>query len=236
MTNFIIVQKTCTKCKTPKSLSAFSKHRGKKSNTDQLRPVCKDCANEEGRGRYKGRPYAYDQEAARRRYQTRKAAGICVTCKIAPARKNRVHCVRCIKVETARQKALRAKASSQGLCKSCQHAAALANNPLCEKCYLKVIMKRNLGSSAHWKLGLEKLEKQNRQCAYTKEPLILGLNDSIDHIYPVKRFPNQRHDLANFEWVTRQVNTMKAGYTPQEFLSTITKILANSNGRVYASP
>lgn len=70
-----------------------------------------------------------------------------------------------------------------------------------------------------------KLREQGHACAYTGEKIVLGVNDSLDHIYPARRFPHLRNDPKNVEWVTRLVNTMKTDLTREEFLTMIGNIL-----------
>ena len=52
-------------------------------------------------------------------------------------------------------------------------------------------------------------------------PLILGKNDSLDHIYPAERFPEKRTDPTNVEWATREVNETKRERTPDEFMALL---------------
>jgi hypothetical protein len=56
-------------------------------------------------------------------------------------------------------------------------------------------------------------------------PLTLGVNDSLDHIYPLARFPERATDPTNIEWVSRKINEMKRDRTPDEFLALIGQIL-----------
>ena len=62
-------------------------------------------------------------------------------------------------------------------------------------------------------------------------PLILGKNDSLDHIYPAERFPEKRTDPTNVEWVTREVNQTKRDRTPDEFMALLQLILERRLGR-----
>jgi CRISPR/Cas system Type II protein with McrA/HNH and RuvC-like nuclease domain len=82
-----------------------------------------------------------------------------------------------------------------------------------------------LRSSHHWRAIRAKFEAQGGRCAYTGQPLILGLNDSLDHVYPVSRYPARAEDPANIEWTTREVNQMKRDRTPAEFLALLKVIL-----------
>jgi len=102
-------------------------------------------------------------------------------------------------------------------------------------CYLKKIARNRLGSNRYWTQLRNKLTQQNYRCVYTGTPLQLGVNDSLDHIYPVQRFPDRAHDPNNVEWVTREINEMKRDRTPDEFLSLIQRILNNRQTLTVAS-
>jgi len=90
----------------------------------------------------------------------------------------------------------------------------------CEPYYFKKTSIDCLKTAKHAELISEKLKAQNYRCAYTGEPIELGVNDSLDHILPTSRFPELRTDPANVEWVTRKVNCMKWDSTRKEFLET----------------
>lgn len=85
--------------------------------------------------------------------------------------------------------------------------------------------RRNLGSNRHWKAIKNKLQEQGYICPYTGEKLVLGVNASLDHIYPVFHYPDLKNDPENVEWVTQEINEMKRDRTPQEFLALISHIL-----------
>jgi len=91
----------------------------------------------------------------------------------------------------------------------------------CQECYLKRTAKNNLGSEDFAPLLLAKLEAQQWMCPYTDEILVLGHNDSIDHILPRSRFPDLATDPENVQWVLRDVNSMKNQLTNDEFLGLV---------------
>lgn len=90
---------------------------------------------------------------------------------------------------------------------------------ICQTCYLKRSASSALGSSSYWMLLLDKLNRQKWKCAYTGIPLSLRENASVDHILPVSRFPQYRHNINNVEWVDWRVNHMKLSMTKDEFIS-----------------
>ena len=105
---------------------------------------------------------------------------------------------------------------------------SLKNNEkyrLCETCYLKKMSRQSLGTDRHWATLREKLATQQYCCAYTGEALVLGVNDSLDHILPMHHFPDSARTPANVEWVTREINEMKRNRTPEQFLTLIHRIL-----------
>jgi 5-methylcytosine-specific restriction endonuclease McrA len=56
-----------------------------------------------------------------------------------------------------------------------------------------------LGSSKYWSRLRDKLVSQGYRCVYTGELLVLGVNDSLDHIYPASRFPERAKDPNNLK-------------------------------------
>jgi 5-methylcytosine-specific restriction endonuclease McrA len=104
--------------------------------------------------------------------------------------------------------------------------AAGLHHRYCETCYLKNKAKNRLGSRRSWTALKERLQAQGGRCSYTGFALVLGVNDSVDHIKPLDQHPELRSDPTNIEWVCREVNEMKRNRTPEEFLSFLRTILA----------
>lgn len=99
---------------------------------------------------------------------------------------------------------------------------------ICQVCYLKRSASSTLGSSSQWPLLLDKLNQQKWKCAYTGIPLVLRENASIDHILPVSRYPQYRHNIRNVEWVDWRVNHMKLSMTRDEFIQFSRQIAQRS--------
>lgn len=162
--------------------------------------------------------------------------GLCMNCHIRPTIQGKTYCVECKARKADYHRARRAKHIAVGMCGNCGKKPplpAMVHNEryrLCEKCYLQKTSMMRLGSRKLWRVLAEKLEGQNYRCAYTGDKLILGLNDSIDHILPASRYPQYKTDPANVEWVTREVNEMKRDRTPEEFLGLIQTILRHRKG------
>jgi hypothetical protein len=100
-----------------------------------------------------------------------------------------------------------------------------AKHAVCESCYLKHVARERLGSKRLWPALKQQLEMQGYKCAYTGDALILGVNDSADHKFPISRFPEQASDATNIEWVRRDINGMKRDRTPDEFRQLLSQIL-----------
>jgi hypothetical protein len=170
---------------------------------------------------------AYQQRRRSRRIST----ALCLDCGL-PTGSNRRKCAQCRQRDVGYARSKSEHWAKQGLCADCGKApplesTACANRyPRCEACYFRRAAKDRLGSSKVWKNLREKLIAQDYRCPYTGEQLVLGVNDSVDHKYPVARFPERAHDPNNIEWVSRPINEMKRDRTPEEFMSLIAHILS----------
>jgi hypothetical protein len=124
-----------------------------------------------------------------------------------------------------------ARLAEEGLCTRCgknKFLPSMKNRVSkykdCIDCYLKRSSQKHFGSDKFTDFLLDKLKSQEWICPYTGDKLVLGDNDSVDHIHPQKRFPDQATDLNNIEWISRRVNMMKQDLLPDEFLDLIAKI------------
>jgi hypothetical protein len=161
----------------------------------------------------------------------RRERRICKNCG-DPPELERGRCATCLQNATEQAWRVRQRRKESGVCVRCGRHEVLPGleakaERLCEPCYLKKVCRFNFGTSLHWQRLAEKLVVQQGRCAYTGESLILGVNDSLDHIKPISRFPELRGDPENTEWVCRSVNEMKRDRTPEEFLCLIRQILAH---------
>jgi hypothetical protein len=169
--------------------------------------------------------------------ENRLASGLCVICGSRPPKPQCVTCEPCINSRVSYRKNREGEFVAKGLCGVCgkvpsmPHMTASLTYRLCETCYLRKLALGNLGSKKLWPVIRDKLIAQDWKCAYTGELLVLSVNDSLDHIYPLSRFPERATDPTNIEWVCRQVNEMKRDRTPEEFLTMIQHIL---DYRLYA--
>jgi 5-methylcytosine-specific restriction endonuclease McrA len=161
---------------------------------------------------------------------SRRKVQFCISCG-APRLRGRSKCAPCLARDAQYQVDMRARWTSAGLCAGCGQRPPLATlrenteHRVCEACYFHNAARARLGSRTHWQALRARLIAQDFTCPYTGTRLVLGVNDSVDHIYPISRFPKLRDDPANIEWVRRDVNGMKGDRTPGEFLALIHRIL-----------
>jgi hypothetical protein len=225
MTESIIQQKSCSSCQQTQPVSSFSNNIRQKDGKDTF---CKKCQSEYHNQWKANNSNAVKQIAANRRNRL-KIKRLCLHCSVNPAQKFKSCCERCSKKQAVRRKTYRIEQTQKGFCASCLKTPYLVNTvksfPLCETCYFKQKARRNLGNGLFWQQIKAKLEQQNYLCPYTGEKLILGVNDSLDHIKPINHFPELKNDIENIEWTTRAINEMKRDRTPEQFLSFIQHIL-----------
>jgi hypothetical protein len=110
-----------------------------------------------------------------------------------------------------------------GKCPECGNAKLL-HSLLCIDCYFEDVAKKRTGSRRNGPSLKMLFEQQNGMCAYTQEPLILGLNASLDHVEPESKTGRLEFRLNDYEWVTRRVNLMKGSLSKDEFLSLVETI------------
>jgi len=129
----------------------------------------------------------------------------------------------------------RLQLADKGICTFCGKEPQLDSlrtvakqSRLGEVCYLKRKSYDFFGTNKYWEHIRLVLEEQGCKCSYTGQEIVLGENDSLDHVLPKKRFPDKRKDLDNIQWVTRRVNKMKDDMTEDEFLSLVALILNHS--------
>lgn len=145
-------------------------------------------------------------------------------------------CTDCHKRNMDEIKERRKRWSREGRCRDCGKDSAvlglmkrnmpggIRKSKYCRDCYLKMMSRSLLGSSKWWTELLAKLDSADWRCGYTGEVLVLGENLSFDHVYPVLRFPEKRHDPDNLIPCTLEVNLAKRDRTKDEFLAFVTKI------------
>lgn len=142
-----------------------------------------------------------------------------------------VHCRTCCAVSTRRRVDRRKAARLCVVCGSRPLPSLREKGrvPYCERCYMRKTAGQNLRNTKLWLVLRDKLLSQRFRCAYTGEVLVLGVNDSVDHILPRSRFPEIAREMSNVEWVTRRVNEMKKNLTRDEFLDLLRGIVERAH-------
>lgn len=194
--------------------------------------LCPDCGRKPMLGRTLcNKCCARNTNGKKAREKTRNLSGRCATCN-KPKLSSRRLCDTCHKDFENQKKARQKTLISKGLCSSCgkkPYLPSLKNisktTKLCQVCYIKLVSCNRFGSIKHWEALLDILKAQNYYCAYTGEKLILGMNDSVDHILPRSRYPDRTFDITNIQWITRVMNTMKLNLLDCEFLAEIDKVV-----------
>ena len=169
----------------------------------------------------------------------RTAKSMCHTCNIRKQKPGRLRCQLCTDISNNAQERRRIRLRAAGLCDKCgQEPHIPFVEPIiqrgfvikggvwttCRTCYLKKHSSTIFKTNRRHKELLAILDSQDGKCPYTGETLVFGNNASLDHKYPVSRFPELRGNLDNLEWVTDRVNIMKRDLTKNEFLSLTIKI------------
>ncbi len=214
-----------------------SKRRQKKLSSLGL---CKMCGQlpVDGDHKYCGgclkRANASSRLSAARRHQE----GRCFSCGKPKENAQKQSCIGCQKKSNEKTRKLRAERQANGLCRTCGAEGlrsktglrSLQRKVLCKNCYLKVLAKNCLGAEKLLLVLVGILEKHDWRCFYTGEKLIVGENLSIDHLDPVGRFPERKHDPENLVPCTWQVNLMKRDKTKDEFLAAVMAIARHHQG------
>ncbi len=163
-----------------------------------------------------------------------KAKGLCLACGKESGGKTR--CPDCAVKSVAAAREARERYAAAGLCRNCGKEAVTSKVSMhgrvrengrgthCRDCYLKIMASGLLGSGTKWEILLQKLDACGWVCPYTGVALVMGDNLSFDHMDPVGRFPEKRHDPENVEPCSWQANLMKRDLTKAEFLKMIEAI------------
>lgn len=167
----------------------------------------------------------------RRSYVKKRGNEACVTCG-KPNETNDAVCNNCKVKKNEGQRERRKLYTDAGLCRFCGKQAELSGRSLrgrergsyCKRCWLKVLAMATLGSMKRWRELVAKLDACGWKCHYTKKPLVIGENLSFDHMNPVARFPEQKHDINNVVPCDWKVNLMKRDLTKEEFIALVQEV------------
>jgi hypothetical protein len=241
----MMTDKQCAACEVVKPVSAFARARSRK---DGLQPYCRECHSAKQKAHYrteKGRETTRrcgkrsEQTLKRKAYKRaylktyvtrRNEAGICAECNTPVSGKT--ICDNCTEKKNESFRRRIAARKAEGLCMKCGRVKPLPSLidkywVVCEVCYLKQAANVTMKAAKLWRALKDKLEAQGYRCAYTGRPLVLGVNASIDQIFPTSQFPERISDPLNIEWVDKSVNQIKHALTPEQFFSLIREIAAH---------
>ncbi len=159
----------------------------------------------------------------RRRAERVKASGRCRRCSCAQAVLGRTLCVPCSGKVRIAVRTRRESNRKSGVCLTC--GGDRSDATLCLDCRIKIIANARLKkavASGTWLILKEKLVAQGFRCAYSGEPIVPGINASIDHIVPSSRGGSP--EAHNLQWVSKIVNLMKTSMTHDEFIAMCKRI------------
>jgi hypothetical protein len=116
----------------------------------------------------------------------------------------------------------------RGLCRTCT-CKRMQKSSYCLYHFMKRVAERtahdpNLGAYLY-----RKFLQQNKRCYYTGDPLVLGVNASLDHVHPQSKYPELRKDPRNLVWTTKDLNTCKKDLDIESFLHICESVVSNKD-------
>lgn len=109
-------------------------------------------------------------------------------------------------------------------CKRCSNMK-IGKATLCANCLISKTAARSLGSRRKIGVLIELFKKQEGKCFYTNEPIMIGVNASIDHIKPRSKNKELAQCSDNLVWAHREVNSMKSDMDVMSFLRRCQQVL-----------
>jgi hypothetical protein len=192
--------------------------------------LCLRCGGARGRGSSRVLcAKCRDKERVRTVIERRwiKEKRLCLDCRQALSEADPGICAPCAAKRKKYQAQRRADLRRQGRCIRCGAEPIITpgQQALGKRCFLKQTAHRHLGSTRHWSVLAVLWARQKGACPYTGSRLRLGVNASLGHINPVSRFPEERQDPNNLQWVHYRINEMKRDWTRKEFLAFVRRIV-----------
>ena len=192
--------------------------------------LCKDCGTERGPSgttrfcRPCANRHSERQSARKARLRAEWAdAGslVCNNCGVALPDASFKSCSKCRESHRAAwavtSSALRARKEASGVCIRCSKAA-MRPTRYCRWHIMDNSLRKHGISSDQYDVFWQKLESQGFRCYYTGDPLIPGVNASIDHLVPKSR-GGSGSDIENCVWCDRDINALKNDWTKAEFIA-----------------
>ncbi len=149
--------------------------------------------------------------------------GLCPRCGAA-SYGERKHCKACL----SRSQGTFEKLKLENRCTVCRIKLEGRLATCCPICSLKATWIRYNKSVEGWEKLLKIYEDQGGRCAYTGDPIALGVDAGLDHKLPRSKYPELVADLSNIQWIRRDINRAKNNLTHEEFLALIDKVHANA--------
>lgn len=162
-------------------------------------------------------------EQGKRKLEKYGLLGKCLSCgiKVEPDKRRCPKCSEKRRIGIRERNACRKKGMR---CRLCNNKEFLTDNGgnivsnFCQECYLKHMSGKHLGSYHKWQILLDMLYRNDWRCVYSGEKLEPGKNLSFDHLDPIARFPDRKHDATNIVPCTKSINLMKRDMTRSEFV------------------
>ena len=127
------------------------------------------------------------------------------------------HCRDCANELNAKSAQKRKERKLKGICAKCG-CKRYKSTAFCLYHYMKNIAKNTAGDESLGPILYKKFLDQGKRCYYTGIYIKLGVNASLDHIYPQNRFFEYRSDPRNLVWTFRHLNSMKSDLDLKDFL------------------
>lgn len=212
----------CSTCRNKSEKARKIKDDQRKQNH-----LCPDCGNPVEKRSYtrckqcRAKRSVYDKRKTAKLGQLqaeRKAVGLCLGCGGVREDDRFLYCVTCRVKNKEATKRRTAARREEGVCiECCGERFTEGDRVLCRVCYFKLFAGKHLGSFGRWK-ELEALwEECEAKCVYSGEPLSPGKTATLDHKTPLCR--GGEKTIANLQWVTYAINTMKSTLTHDEFIA-----------------
>lgn len=185
--------------------------------------LCDRCGEASVPGKTACRKHLDEAAARSARSDVRKRDnGVCLDCneKVVPGKK---FCSVHLEHRNHINSDKREKRRQHGLCEECGKEPIIGSGCcLGETCKYKSLARSRFGSGARWK-DLKLVFERSPICPYTKIPLRIGVNASLDHVIPTSAGGGDDNENLQFVYCCGafDVNMMKGAMTAMEFRAAI---------------
>jgi hypothetical protein len=158
-------------------------------------------------------------------YQAHIESGMCGRCGKPRDRATKL-CSQCTADTAAASKAWRERRKADGTrCMYCTEPRWHSSTS-CRYHFVEKLTHNYNVPKEHVEALAKRLEDCNFLCAYTGQPLVPGVNASLDHIVSRSTDPSRASDPLNLVWCDRTVNNMKTDYSIPELLTFAKALVA----------